>query len=67
MNCSKIKNSIVPFIFLLNFLISEDLQPKIKYLPISSYPTELNNNSDRNVEGFLEQWDVIAEYYPETF
>ncbi len=67
MKYPNIRTFIIPLLFSLTFIISEQPQPRIKYLPISNYPIDLSNNTGRNVGDFLEQWDVIAEYYPETF
>ena len=67
MNYPNIRNFIIPLLFSLTFIICEESQPRMKYLPISNYPFDLSNNTGRNVVDFLEQWDVIAEYYPETF
>jgi len=67
MNYPNIRTFIIYSFFALTYIFSEESQPRIKYLPISNYPNNLTNNTGRNVEDFLEQWDIMAEYYPETF
>ena len=67
MNYPNIRNFLIPLLFSLTFIICEESQPRMKYLPISNYPFDLTDNTGRNVGDFLDQWDVVAEYYPETF
>ena len=58
---------IIYNLFTMTLLKSEEKKPRIKYLPISEYPSERINNNSRNTADFMGQWDVMAEYYPELF
>jgi len=58
---------IINILFAMTLLKSEEKKPRIKYLPISEYPSERINNNSRNTADFMGQWDVMAEYYPELF